>query len=194
MSQEFKKYRRKQIALLRPYVPGESMDRISVTAADKDAGSPKEGDMIARNPVNADDQWLVAAAYFSVNFEPIEGLRPEGLQPEGLRPEGLQPEGMLTHTSIDYIRAEPDCDGKKFTLGCHGPVGRPPRAGQTLVPRLPGDARAREEEHPAQGMEGRHLSGVREFQDDPRASPAISRKHSGVIPRNPREPTDGQDD
>jgi len=27
--------------------------------------------MIARNPVNHDDQWLVAAAYFSANFEPV---------------------------------------------------------------------------------------------------------------------------
>ena len=28
-------------------------------------------DMIARNPKNHDDQWLVAAAYFADNFEPL---------------------------------------------------------------------------------------------------------------------------
>ena len=35
------------------------------------AGSPKEGDMIARNPKNHADQWLVAAQYFADNFEPV---------------------------------------------------------------------------------------------------------------------------
>jgi hypothetical protein len=69
---EFQQYRRKQIAELRPYEPGEDLsDRVSVSAADKDAGSPKEGDMIARNPKNHDDQWLVAAAYFAENFESV---------------------------------------------------------------------------------------------------------------------------
>ena len=67
----FKEYRRKQIAELRPYVEGETLgDIVSVSKADKDAGSPKAGDMIARNPKNHADQWLVAAAYFADNFEP----------------------------------------------------------------------------------------------------------------------------
>lgn len=69
---DFTPYRRKQIAELRPYVPGESMDGISVAAVDQAAGSPKSGDMIARNPVNHADKWLVAAAYFAANFEPVE--------------------------------------------------------------------------------------------------------------------------
>jgi hypothetical protein len=69
---EFKKYRRKQIAELRPWKPGEDMSRISVTAADSESGSPKEGDMIARNPKNHDDQWLVAQAYFAANFAPAK--------------------------------------------------------------------------------------------------------------------------
>ena len=69
---EFTKYRRTQIAEMRPYTPGEVWnDRISISAADKDNGSPKPGDMIARNPANPDDQWLVAADYFAANFEPI---------------------------------------------------------------------------------------------------------------------------
>jgi hypothetical protein len=65
---EFKQYRRRQIAELRPYVPGEDLTGVSVSQADREAGSPKEGDMIARNPVNHADQWLVAQAYFEANF------------------------------------------------------------------------------------------------------------------------------
>jgi hypothetical protein len=68
---EFVRYRRKEIAELRPYVPGETLDeRVSISQADRDAGSPKLGDMIARNPKNHADQWLVSAAYFADNFEP----------------------------------------------------------------------------------------------------------------------------
>ena len=70
---DFKQYRRKQIAELRPFTEGETWDeRISVSAPDKEAGSPKAGDMIARNPKNHDDQWLVAKAYFEDNFEPVD--------------------------------------------------------------------------------------------------------------------------
>ena len=69
---EFKQYRRKQIAELRPYLPGEDLGATSISASDREAGSPKEGDMIARNPKNHEDQWLVAAAYFTDNFEPVE--------------------------------------------------------------------------------------------------------------------------
>lgn len=70
---DFQQYRRKQIAELRPYVPGEDLsDRVSISATEKEAGSPKPGDMIARNPKNHADQWLVAAQYFTDNFEPIQ--------------------------------------------------------------------------------------------------------------------------
>jgi hypothetical protein len=68
----FKRYRRSQIAELRPYVPGELMDDISISVPDKANGSPKKGDMIARNPKNHADQWLVAFEYFCDNFEPYE--------------------------------------------------------------------------------------------------------------------------
>ena len=67
---QFKQYRRKQIAELREWEPGDDMTRVSISGADLDAGSPKAGDMIARNPINHDDQWLVAAKYFADNFEP----------------------------------------------------------------------------------------------------------------------------
>jgi hypothetical protein len=69
---QFTKYRRTQIAEMRPYEPGETLDqRVSISAPDRENGSPKPGDMIARNPKNHADQWLVAAAYFRDNFEPM---------------------------------------------------------------------------------------------------------------------------
>lgn len=68
---EFTKYRRTQIAEMTPWAPGFNMERVSVSLPDGEAGSPKAGDMIARNPKNHDDQWLVAAKYFADNFEPV---------------------------------------------------------------------------------------------------------------------------
>lgn len=68
----FRKYQRTQIAELRPYIPGESMADISISSPDLENGSPKLGDMIARNPKNHEDQWLVAEQYFKDNFTPID--------------------------------------------------------------------------------------------------------------------------
>lgn len=45
---------------------------ISISDFDYDNGSPREGDMIARNPQNHNDQWLVAKQYFEENFEEIQ--------------------------------------------------------------------------------------------------------------------------
>lgn len=68
---DFAQYRRKQIAELRPWSPGEDLIDVSISVEDLKAGSPKAGDMIARNPKNHADQWLVAAQYFADNFEPV---------------------------------------------------------------------------------------------------------------------------
>lgn len=69
---EFRYYRRISLAEARPYEPGEKLPpHISISSTDLENGSPKEGDMIARNPNNHDDQWLIAAEYFAVNFEPL---------------------------------------------------------------------------------------------------------------------------
>ena len=72
----FKQYRRKAIAELRPVTDEEVMSRkldpsISISPEDKEKGSPFIGDMIARNPVNHKDQWLVARQYFEDNFEEV---------------------------------------------------------------------------------------------------------------------------
>jgi len=83
---QFKKHRRKQIAELRPVTQkdvesfkayGDLFDKnvhtpVSVSQEDSKNGSPKIGDMIARNPKNHRDQWLVNEQYYNDNFELIE--------------------------------------------------------------------------------------------------------------------------
>lgn len=56
---------------MRPFIPGEvfNPNLISVSPEDINNGSPKPGDMIARNPKNHDDMWLVAKQYFEDNLE-----------------------------------------------------------------------------------------------------------------------------
>lgn len=66
---DWKQYKRKGLSEMRPYVTGEDISGVSISDQDKQAGSPKEGDMIARNPKNHLDQWLVAKQYFEDNLE-----------------------------------------------------------------------------------------------------------------------------
>ncbi len=68
---EFKQYRKSQIAEMRTWEPGDDMLRVSVSPADADNGSPKDGDMIARNPKDHDDQWLVGRDFFAGNYVPV---------------------------------------------------------------------------------------------------------------------------
>lgn len=68
---EWSRYRRTNIAEMRPYVLGESLDGVSVSEVDdpeNDLG------MIARNPKNHEDQWYVARKYFGDNFEWLESV------------------------------------------------------------------------------------------------------------------------
>ena len=67
----YKEYRRTQKAEMADWHPDFDMTGVSISDADREAGSPKPGDKIARNPANHADRWLVAAAYFAANFEPI---------------------------------------------------------------------------------------------------------------------------
>jgi hypothetical protein len=84
----FKKYRRKQISELRPITEKDILSfeqnqcirystenaslTVSISPTDLLNGSPKIGDMIARNPKNHSDQWLVAQQYFKDNFEDVD--------------------------------------------------------------------------------------------------------------------------
>ena len=67
----YKQFRRKQVAEMRPYQDGDDLNGVSISNVDRNAGSPKPGDMIARNPKNHTDKWLVAAKYFEDNFEAV---------------------------------------------------------------------------------------------------------------------------
>lgn len=68
----FKNYRRKGFSEMRAFTEGEILDsKVSISEADKLNGSPKVGDMIARNPKNHEDQWLVAKKYFEDNLEEV---------------------------------------------------------------------------------------------------------------------------
>jgi hypothetical protein len=67
----YRQYRRTQIAEMAPWAADTDMSDVSVSQPDREAGSPQPGDMIARNPANHADKWLVAAAYFAANFEPL---------------------------------------------------------------------------------------------------------------------------
>jgi hypothetical protein len=59
---------------MRPYVPGEDMTGVSVSAPDYMllAGNRNPGGYIARNPKNHADQWYVSQAYFEENLEPAD--------------------------------------------------------------------------------------------------------------------------
>ena len=85
--EDFKQYRRTQIAEMRPvneedikayhadkriHSIRDTEFRVSIYDVDKANGSPKIGDMVARNPKNHNDQWLVAKQYFEDNFEPMQ--------------------------------------------------------------------------------------------------------------------------
>lgn len=59
-----KNYRKKNVQPMRPYVPGEDLTGISVSAED----SPEDGGMIAVNPSNEADKWYVAKAFFEENY------------------------------------------------------------------------------------------------------------------------------
>lgn len=67
----WRRFRRTRIAIMRPWVEGLDMTRVSVSDSDREAGSPKEGDYIAKNPQDPGDQWLVSAQYAADNFEEI---------------------------------------------------------------------------------------------------------------------------
>ena len=66
----YRKYQRTQIAEMADWEPGFDIAGVSVSAPDAEAGSPKAGDKIARNPANHADRWLVSAEYFAANFAP----------------------------------------------------------------------------------------------------------------------------
>jgi hypothetical protein len=66
-----KLYRKRGTIEAEAWQPGIDMAGVSISEADKDQGSPKTGDMIARDPENPADRWLIGAAYFKRHYEPF---------------------------------------------------------------------------------------------------------------------------
>ena len=56
---QWKQYKRTGLSEMRPYVVGMDYEIVSISPEDAANGSPKTGDMIARNPKNNKDQWFV---------------------------------------------------------------------------------------------------------------------------------------
>ena len=69
--EDYKQYRRKGFSEMRPYVLGEDLTGISVSAPDKELPT-LEGGMIARNPADHNDKWYVAKKYFEENLELVD--------------------------------------------------------------------------------------------------------------------------
>lgn len=64
-----KLYRKKSTQPMIEWPTDFDMTGVSVSQADKENGSPRMGDMIAFNPLNYDDKWLVAEKFFKDNYE-----------------------------------------------------------------------------------------------------------------------------
>jgi len=64
----FRRYMRRGTVEAGAWIPGVNMAGVSISEEDRKAGSPKEGDMIARNPDNHADKWLIAHAFFRKNY------------------------------------------------------------------------------------------------------------------------------
>lgn len=67
--ENYKVYNRKGSSEMTPYQIGMDLTNVSISQADLNNGSPKLGDMIARNPYDYEDRWLVAKKYFEENYE-----------------------------------------------------------------------------------------------------------------------------
>ena len=68
MNEQTKYYCKKELQPLFPWTPDLPMSLVSVSEADKENGSPKKGDMIAYNPKEPTDFWLVAEKFFIDNY------------------------------------------------------------------------------------------------------------------------------
>lgn len=61
-------YVKKKVQPMEPWVDGYDMEGVSVGSDDAANGSPKQGDMIAHDPTNPSDRWLISSAFFASNY------------------------------------------------------------------------------------------------------------------------------
>lgn len=65
MSDDWNTYYKTQPTEMRSYIPGEDLTGVSV----EPGYTPKEGDMIARDPKKPTSFWLVSEEFFEANYE-----------------------------------------------------------------------------------------------------------------------------
>ena len=94
-----KNYRKKSVQPMEPWTPETDMELVSVSEADKNNGSPKAGDMIAVNPNNVMDKWLIAQKFFEDNYEPATGIEQKDDQIKELRKRNE----WLHHMMLTYL-------------------------------------------------------------------------------------------
>ena len=70
---KWKSYTRKGITEMRQYIEGEDLTGVSISSEDKAV----VGAMIARNPNNHNDKWMVAESWFEDNYEPAPEQEPQ---------------------------------------------------------------------------------------------------------------------
>lgn len=136
---DFIQYRRTQIAEMRPWRFGDDMEGISVSEPDRENGSPREGDMIARNPKNYADQWLVAMQYFADNFEPFAS---KSLATPSMAGEDTT--GAIRH-AFDLLSSAVRC-GEDWRPELDGALVKAREAVRSLSSRVEEAERARREE------------------------------------------------
>ena len=68
---EWKDYVKHNITPMTPWVEGMDMKNISVGPEDLENGSPKVGDMIARDYHTHKDMWLVSGGYHEENYSEV---------------------------------------------------------------------------------------------------------------------------
>ena len=70
MDTRFQPYKQHSTKYARPYEDGEDVSHVSISEPDRANGSPKVGDLIAINPADETDQWLISAQYAEENLTP----------------------------------------------------------------------------------------------------------------------------
>jgi hypothetical protein len=65
---QYNPYKRIAVSYMRPYIPGEDLEGVSVSEQDK----PELGGMIAVNKYDIHDRWYVAKKYFQDNYKEAE--------------------------------------------------------------------------------------------------------------------------
>lgn len=116
MSEKY--YRKKDLQPMFPWDSEVDMFYVSVSEADRMGGSPKDGDMIAYNPSNPNDKWLVAQKFFDENYEEAKAPAPEaGIhrsidemfdKAQPITPEMLDEIGKSNRKMLDEIADEAD--------------------------------------------------------------------------------------